>query len=171
MSPRSALRLMSARSRRKVIVGAATAALAIAIGGGTSSAMAATDLGCLPFTNGQLCATDLGTPGSVSATANFNDGSQQTIEEFPTDTWNALVQAQAQAPSSAYGMSALDYVLAHPPSSGSAGGDALLVPGLTGDVVGSAGAINDITPPGTTSHYDPLSGTTGTLVDGNLTNG
>lgn len=170
MFSRPALRPMSARSRRKVIVGAATAALAIAIGGGASSAMAATGLGCLTFTNGQLCAADLGSPGSVSATATFNDGSQQTIEEFPSDTWNALVQAQAQTPS-AYGMSALDYVLAHPPSSGSAGSDALLVPGLTGDVVGSAGTINDITPAGTTSNYDPLSGTTGTLVDGNLTNG
>jgi hypothetical protein len=106
----------------------------------------------------------------VSATAHFPDGSQQTIEQFPSDTWNALVQAQAQAPSG-NGMSALDYVLAHPPSSGSAGGSALLMPGLTGTVVGGAGAINDITAPGTTSHYDPSSGTTGTLVDGNLTNG
>ena len=124
----------------------------------------------LQFPNGQLCATDLGSPGSVSATAHFPDGSQQTIEQFPSDTWNALVQAQAQAPSG-NGMSALDYVLAHSPSSGSAGGSALLMPGLTGTVVGGAGAINDITAPGTTSHYDPSSGTTGTLVDGNLTNG
>jgi hypothetical protein len=159
---------------RRLRTGLALVAAALAIAGvgvGASSAMAATPLGCLQYPAGQLCADDdVGYDGYVLATAYFSDGSQLSLY-MTSDIWNALVDASATAsvPSgSPYGMSNLDYVLDHPPSAGSAGGG-VSVADLTATTLGQAGAINDITPAGTTAAYDPQSGMTGTLVDGNLT--
>lgn len=162
---------------RRLRTGLALAAAGVAIAGagagsGASSAMAATPLGCLQFPAGELCADDdVGYPGYVLASACFSDGSHLSIY-MATDTWNRLVDASATASvpaGSPYGMSNLDYVLNHPPSAGSGGGGVLSQANLTADVLGRAGLINDITPAGTTPAYDPQSGTTGTLVDGNLT--
>jgi hypothetical protein len=160
---------------RRLRTGLALSAAGVAIAGaaaGAPSAMAATPVGCLQFPAGQLCADDdVGYPGYVLATACFSDGSHLSIY-MATDTWNRLVNASATVSvpaGSPYGMSNLDYVLNHPPSSGSGGGGVLSQANLTADVLGRAGLINDITPAGTTPAYDPQSGTTGTLVDGHLT--
>lgn len=161
---------------RRLRTGIALAAAAAAIGGagaGASSAMASTPLGCLDYPAGQLCADDdVGYPGYVLTTATFSDGSQLSVY-MTVETWNCLVDPAAMAsqpPDSAPGMSALDYVLNHPPSAGSGGGGGGPSVGtLTADVLGTSGAINSITPSGTVASFDPESGMTGTLVNGNLT--
>ena len=88
----TARKARSRRLRAVVAVAVATIAMAgIAAGVGTSSASAATPLGCLQFPAGQLCAdNDSGYAGYVLATGNFYDGSQRSIY-MPADTWNALV--------------------------------------------------------------------------------
>jgi hypothetical protein len=160
---------------RRLRTGLALAAAAGAIAGvSASSAMAATSLGCLQYPAGQLCADDdVGYDGYVLATAYFSDGSQLSLY-MGSDTWNVLVDASstASAPSDApYGLANLDYVLNHPPSAGSAGGGGggVSVADLSSHVLTSAGTIGEISPAGTTLVYNPETGMTGTLFDGNLT--